>query len=196
MSLFNLATQAVSEVMNQLTPRYSVDTIARLSNEDRAYLHTARPTAMRESVQSCIRSVFLSNICLSSHVSKPTSSATRIWKFQRERFGRPRELRDAVEEDVLHTSATILTIFRQCRICSRPTTSLVNSLHDGTLGKNRNMIFFQVCSLHRLSFFYMRRNVQFTYIHKFHDWKQNNPRVVHRFDYQHRFRVNMSVGTL
>ena len=40
MQSLNLATPAVLEVMNQFTPRHSVDNMARLSNADMADMHT------------------------------------------------------------------------------------------------------------------------------------------------------------
>ena len=53
--------------MNQFTPRHSLDTMARLSNEDMAdrhTLHTARPTAMQEALLGCIKSVCPADISL------------------------------------------------------------------------------------------------------------------------------------
>ena len=87
--------------MIQLTPRHSVDTMARLSNENMAYMHIARPTAMQAALQDCIRSVFATDICLDI-ACLLTNLHRRLQKYgsfneNRRCFGQPRELRNAVE---------------------------------------------------------------------------------------------------
>ena len=54
-----LATPAVFEVMNQFTPRHSVDTMARLYPMADMHMHTAGPTAMWEALLGYIQEHFL-----------------------------------------------------------------------------------------------------------------------------------------
>ena len=112
---------------------------------------------MREVLLSCISSVFQSNISIET-AFKPTSSATKKWKLTREvitwcSWGggaailswqssckHPSCSTSLYEYEATSTYSMFprtniyLTIFRKCKVCSRPTTFLANILFFGALG--------------------------------------------------------------
>ena len=57
-------TPAVLEVMNQLTPRHSIDTMACWSYEDMADMHMAYGAVNGNARGGCIRSGFPTDICV------------------------------------------------------------------------------------------------------------------------------------
>ena len=90
--------------MNQLTPRHSVDTIARLSHENMADMQIANGTANCRGAVRLYQERFL-NRYLPGH-RKFANLHHRLqghesFNENRRGFRRPRELRDAFDEDVL-----------------------------------------------------------------------------------------------
>ena len=176
--------------------------------------------AMLEALLGFIRSVFSTQPIL-ANLHRRLREYERF-NENRRGFRRPRELRDAVEEDALHyfckifmqalelqrvtkecettsqydmflrTTIYIFTIFKKCMICFLPTISLMNSLYVSAWRKNRWMKIF-------LEYFFFTDEAYFTRAgtfnpHNFPDGQQDNPHVVHRFNYQHRISVNVWAG--
>ena len=178
------------KVMNQFTPRHSVDTMTRLSNEDMADIHMSNGSASgnARSAARLYQEPF-PNRYLPGH--RMLANLHGSFNEKMRGLGRCRELRDAVEEDVMqyfrdnpraikHPSCSTwlrITKRHRRRACShgQPSTSILfsESARPATNYLLREQfarwclsheqdddLFFKVCSLHRRSLFHTHRNVQ------------------------------------